>query len=80
MTEKIEELEKALADQVIPSADEVAAGIDLAALAKSAAELVPPPKDADMGALNGHSNARALARTLSVISHDPEPRRSSFDT
>lgn len=51
---RIEQLEKALADQVIPSADEVAAGIDLAALAKSAAELVPPPKDADMGALKDH--------------------------
>lgn len=51
---RIEKLEKALAAQVIPSADEVAARIDLHALAKSAAELVPAPKDADMDALKGH--------------------------
>lgn len=51
---RIEQLEKALADQVIPSADEVAARIDLPALAKSAAELVPAPKDADMDALKDH--------------------------
>ncbi|MCY1484066.1 hypothetical protein D9M68_176520 [compost metagenome] len=51
---RIEQLEKALAAQVIPSADEVAARIDLSALAKSAAELVPDPQDADMDALKEH--------------------------
>ncbi|MFG3926398.1 hypothetical protein ACGEMM_17545 [Pseudomonas aeruginosa] len=51
---RIEQLEKALSAQTIPSADEVAARIDLGALAKSAAEMVPPPKDADMEALKEH--------------------------
>ncbi|HBP5437202.1 TPA: hypothetical protein L6B65_29990 [Pseudomonas aeruginosa] len=51
---RIEQLEKALADQVIPSAEEVAARVDLPALAKSAAVLVPAPKDADMDALKEH--------------------------
>lgn len=51
---RIEQLEKALSAQTIPSADEVAARIDLGALAKSAAEMVPPPQDADMEALKEH--------------------------
>lgn len=51
---RIEQLEKALAAQVIPSAEEVAARIDLPGLAKSAAELVPAPQDADMEALKEH--------------------------
>lgn len=51
---RIEQLEKALSAQTIPSADEVAARIDLGALAKSAAEMVTPPKDADMEALKEH--------------------------
>lgn len=51
---RIEQLEKTLAEQVIPSVDEFAARIDLAALAKSAAELVPVPQDADMDALKAH--------------------------
>lgn len=51
---RIEQLEKALSAQKIPSADEVAARIDLGALAKSAAEMVPPPQDADMEALKEH--------------------------
>ncbi|MFG8479044.1 hypothetical protein ACEOUU_07230 [Pseudomonas aeruginosa] len=51
---RIEQLEKALFAQTIPSADEVAARIDLGALAKSAAEMVPPPQDADMEALKEH--------------------------
>ncbi len=51
---RIEQLEKALSAQAIPSADEVAARIDLSALAKSAAELVPAPQDADMDALKEH--------------------------
>ncbi len=51
---RIEQLEKALSSQVIPSAADVAAGIDLSALAKSAADLVPAPKDADMEALKEH--------------------------
>ncbi|MCT5858353.1 hypothetical protein LZN24_32660, partial [Pseudomonas aeruginosa] len=51
---RIEQLEKALSAQTIPSADEVAARIDLGALAKSAAEMVPPPQDADMEALKQH--------------------------
>ncbi|HFH3873710.1 TPA: hypothetical protein ACGJ1X_003879 [Pseudomonas aeruginosa] len=51
---RIEQLEKALSAQTIPSADEVAARIDLGALAKSAAEMVPPPEDADMEALKEH--------------------------
>ncbi|HFX2801147.1 TPA: hypothetical protein ACID7X_002169 [Pseudomonas aeruginosa] len=51
---RIEQLEKALSAQTIPSADEVAARIDLGALAKSAAEMVPPPQDADMQALKEH--------------------------
>lgn len=42
---RIEQLEKALAAQEIPSVDEVAAKIDLAALAKSAAELVSPAEN-----------------------------------
>lgn len=44
---RIEQLEKALSAQTIPSADEVAARIDLGALAKSAAEMVPPPPAKD---------------------------------
>lgn len=51
---RIEQLEKALAAQTIPSAEEVAARIDLSALAKSAAEMVPSPQDADMEALKEH--------------------------
>ncbi len=51
---RIEQLEKALTDQVIPSAEEVVARIDLPALAKYAAELVPAPQDADMEALKAH--------------------------
>ncbi|HHM9318294.1 TPA: hypothetical protein ACRNS5_004185 [Pseudomonas aeruginosa] len=51
---RIEQLEKALSAQTIPSADEVAARIDLGALAKSAAEMVPLPQDADMEALKEH--------------------------
>ncbi|MFU5560292.1 hypothetical protein ACM7V5_04995 [Pseudomonas aeruginosa] len=51
---RIEQLEKTLADQVIPSAEEVATKIDLDALAKSAAEMVPAPQDADMKALKAH--------------------------
>ncbi|MCO3804695.1 hypothetical protein FA071_04315 [Pseudomonas aeruginosa] len=51
---RIEQLEKTLADQVIPSAEEVATKIDLDALARSAAEMVPAPKDADMEALKAH--------------------------
>ncbi|HBO4749086.1 TPA: hypothetical protein L4V19_002199 [Pseudomonas aeruginosa] len=51
---RIEQLEKTLADQVIPSAEEVATKIDLNALARSAAEMVPAPKDADMEALKAH--------------------------
>ncbi len=51
---RIEQLEKALSAQTIPSADEVAARIDLGALAKSAAEMVHPTKDADMEALKEH--------------------------
>ncbi|WP_400581367.1 hypothetical protein ACFELG_15335 [Pseudomonas aeruginosa] len=51
---RIEQLEKALSAQTIPSVDEVAARIDLGALAKSAAEMVPPPQDADMEALKEH--------------------------
>lgn len=51
---RIEQLEKALSAQTIPSAEEVAARIDLGALAKSAAELVPAPQDADMDALKEH--------------------------
>ncbi|EMI4494997.1 hypothetical protein V6599_003948 [Pseudomonas aeruginosa] len=51
---RIEQMEKALSAQMIPSADEVAARIDLGALAKSAAEMVPPPQDADMEALKEH--------------------------
>ncbi|MEV1657179.1 hypothetical protein ABZR11_28475 [Pseudomonas aeruginosa] len=51
---RIEQLEKALSAQAIPSADEVAARIDLGALAKSAADLVPAAKDADMDALRAH--------------------------
>lgn len=51
---RIEQLEKALSAQTIPSADEVAARIDLGALAKSAAEMVPPPQDADMEAIKEH--------------------------
>lgn len=53
----IERLEKALADKVIPSVEDVVSMIDLAALAKSAAELVPPAEkgaDADMNALMKH--------------------------
>ncbi len=51
---RIEQLEKTLADQVIPSAEEVATKIDLDALAKSAAEMVPAPQGADMEALKAH--------------------------
>ncbi|HFI2225243.1 TPA: hypothetical protein ACHY14_000749 [Pseudomonas aeruginosa] len=51
---RIEQLEKTLADQVIPSAAEVATKIDLDALAKSAAEMVPAPQGADMEALKAH--------------------------
>ncbi|MGC3297742.1 hypothetical protein [Pseudomonas aeruginosa] len=51
---RIEQLEKTLSAQTIPSADEVAARIDLGALAKSAAEMVPPPQGADMEALKEH--------------------------
>ncbi|HFO1196970.1 TPA: hypothetical protein ACHIU8_004051 [Pseudomonas aeruginosa] len=54
LIDRIEQLEKALSDQAVPSADEVAARIDLPALAKSAAELVPAPQDADMDALKEH--------------------------
>ncbi|BAG74991.1 hypothetical protein [Pseudomonas phage PAJU2] len=51
---RIEQLEKTLADQVIPSAEEVATKIDMDALAKSAAEMVPAPQGADMEALKAH--------------------------
>nr|WP_298117423.1 hypothetical protein [uncultured Pseudomonas sp.] len=54
---RIAELEKSLAAQVPPTAEEVAALVDVAALAKSAAELVPVPengKDADMEVLKSH--------------------------
>lgn len=54
---RIEQLEKALAGQSIPSAEELIAKIDLDALAKSAADLVPAPEkgaDADMDALRAH--------------------------
>ncbi|HHX0886553.1 TPA: hypothetical protein ACU6E5_004339 [Pseudomonas aeruginosa] len=51
---RIEQLEKTLADQVIPSAEEVSTKIDLDALARSAAEMVPAPKGADMEALKAH--------------------------
>lgn len=51
---RIEQLEKALVEQVIPSAEDVVARIDLEALAKSAASLVPKPQDADMDALKSH--------------------------
>ncbi len=71
---RIEQLEKALASQVIPSADEVAAGIDMVALAKSAAELVQAPKDADMEALKDH-----LAELVKAIPAPMDGRSVTID-
>ena len=70
---RIDQLEKQLAVQVIPSADEVAAQIDLGALAKSAAELVPTPKngepgkDADMEVVKEH--IESMIKALPVPSN-----------
>lgn len=55
--QRIKELEGTIAAQVIPSAEEVAKLVDIAGLAKSAADLVPKPADgasADMDALKTH--------------------------
>lgn len=45
LIERIDQLEKALAEQVMPSPTDIVAGIDLAAVAKAAADLVHPGKD-----------------------------------
>ena len=42
---RIDQLEKALAEQVMPSPADIVAGIDLGAVAKAAADLVQPGKD-----------------------------------
>lgn len=50
LVERIAELEKALSDAPAPTAPEV----DVEAIAKAAAELIPAPKDADMAELKLH--------------------------